>query len=69
MRKKIVSALLCVTMAASLVVGCGSKSDQTVEAAKAETSLYTGLCGAKTSHRQKLSRKQSKSTKKILVLK
>ena len=26
MRKKIVSALLCVTMAASLVVGCGSKS-------------------------------------------
>ena len=26
MRKKIVSALLCVTMAASLVVGCGSRS-------------------------------------------
>ena len=26
MKKKIVSALLCVAMAASLVVGCGSKS-------------------------------------------
>ena len=32
MKKKIVSALLCVAMAASLVVGCGSKSgsDSTV---------------------------------------
>ena len=27
MKKKFISALLCVAMTASLVVGCGSKSD------------------------------------------
>ena len=39
-----------------------------MEAAKVGTNLYTGLCGVRMNHRQRLSRKLSVSMKKILVL-
>ena len=39
MKKKFISALLCVAMTASLVVGCGSKSDDKKEASDGKTTL------------------------------
>ena len=39
MKKKIISALLCVAMTASLVVGCGSKSDDKKESSDGKTTL------------------------------
>ena len=37
MKKKLLSALLCVAMAASLLIGCGESSEETTEEATAET--------------------------------
>mgnify|MGYP000116808037 CR=1 FL=1 len=42
MKKKFISALLCVAMTASLVVGCGSKSDDKKEASDEKTTLTFG---------------------------
>ena len=39
MKKKFISALLCVAMTASLVVGCGSKSDDKKESSDGKTTL------------------------------
>ena len=43
MKKKIVSALLCVAMAASLVVGCGSKSGSDSGSSKGGDKLYGAM--------------------------
>ena len=45
MKKKIVSALLCVAMAASLVVGCGSKSGSDSGSSKGGDKLPAGPGG------------------------
>lgn len=39
MKKKFIGALLCVAMTASLVVGCGSKSDDKKESSDGKTTL------------------------------
>ena len=39
MKKKLISALLCVAMTASLVVGCGSKADDKKESSDGKTTL------------------------------
>ncbi len=44
MKKKLWSALLCVAMVASLVVGCGSKEESAEEAASGEKTTLTFWC-------------------------
>ena len=65
MKKKIVSALLCVAMAASLVVGCGSKSGSDSGSSKGGDKL---VYWAMWSEDEPQARKLSVSMKKILVL-
>jgi ABC-type oligopeptide transport system substrate-binding subunit len=64
MKKKIVSALLCVAMAASLVVGCGSKSGSDSGSSKGGDKLVYWAMWSEDEPQAKL----SASMKKILVL-
>ena len=68
MKKKIVSALLCVAMAASLVVGCGSKSGSDSGSSKGGDKLVYWAMWSEDEPQAKVSRKLSVSMKKILVL-
>ena len=66
MKKKIVSALLCVAMAASLVVGCGSKSGSDSGSSKGGDKLVYWAMWSEDEPQAKVIKEVS--MKKILVL-
>lgn len=68
MKKKIVSALLCVAMAASLVVGCGSKSGSDSGSSKGGDKLVYWAMWSEDEPQAKVIKEAISKYEKILVL-